>query len=386
MPCFIDKPDGEVGIGGLDVYGWVAAHVMEPDVRVTANGRRVRHVLHDRPDVRRILPGFGFVSGVFAPLTVFDLDMCDEVEIELSCEGDVVSKHCLLKPEVMQARASEETLRLAARDKCRSILVCPRCRSTAIRDRLDALRIACPDCGEVVSQGHRAFNMISDALKISSRVTETDNVSSNPYPNEVLELIGRVTAGGGWVLDCGAGRRPRRTPHVVNVEIVDYGSTDVLAVGEALPFADASFDAAISLAVLEHVRDPFACARELLRVVRPGGKILAAVPFLQPVHGFPNHFYNMTQQGLENLFADGGEILECVVPPYGHPIFAVQWLLREYLAGLPEGAHEEFASMTIGEAAMIDPRAYLGRRPATQLSAKARSIVSCLNTVRVRRL
>ena len=40
------------------------------------------------------------------------------------------------------------------------------------------------------------------------------------------------------------------------------------------------------------------------RVVRPGGRIYVAVAFLQPYHGYPHHYYNMTLQGLEQLFAE----------------------------------------------------------------------------------
>jgi hypothetical protein len=38
--------------------------------------------------------------------------------------------------------------------------------------------------------------------------------------------------------------------------------------------------------------------------VRPGGRIFAAVPFLQPYHAYPDHYYNMTAGGLRNLFSD----------------------------------------------------------------------------------
>ncbi len=45
---------------------------------------------------------------------------------------------------------------------------------------------------------------------------------------------------------------------------------------EAIPFADATFDAATLVQVLEYLGDPVLALRELARVVRPGGCVLAA--------------------------------------------------------------------------------------------------------------
>ena len=51
--------------------------------------------------------------------------------------------------------------------------------------------------------------------------------------------------------------------------------------GRALTFADASFDAAYSVSVLEHIPDrgDTAAIGELIRVVRPGGVVVVTVPF-----------------------------------------------------------------------------------------------------------
>lgn len=52
-----------------------------------------------------------------------------------------------------------------------------------------------------------------------------------------------------------------------------------------LPFADASFDLVVALDVLEHLDDDAAAARELLRVLRPGGAAVIFVPALQLLWG-----------------------------------------------------------------------------------------------------
>jgi len=51
--------------------------------------------------------------------------------------------------------------------------------------------------------------------------------------------------------------------------------------GQALPFADASFDLVFSHAVIEHVADAARYLRELARVLRPGGRMyLSTAPYL----------------------------------------------------------------------------------------------------------
>jgi SAM-dependent methyltransferase len=52
------------------------------------------------------------------------------------------------------------------------------------------------------------------------------------------------------------------------------GPRTVQASGTALPFAEGAFDVAYSSNVLEHVRDPWDMADEMVRVVRPGGLVV----------------------------------------------------------------------------------------------------------------
>lgn len=52
------------------------------------------------------------------------------------------------------------------------------------------------------------------------------------------------------------------------------GPRTVLGRGEALPFAEGSVDVAYSSNVLEHLRDPWATADEMVRVTRAGGTVV----------------------------------------------------------------------------------------------------------------
>lgn len=49
---------------------------------------------------------------------------------------------------------------------------------------------------------------------------------------------------------------------------------------EPLPFAAASFDAVVLLATLEHMPHKLGVARERLRILRPGGRVIVTVPGL----------------------------------------------------------------------------------------------------------
>jgi SAM-dependent methyltransferase len=50
------------------------------------------------------------------------------------------------------------------------------------------------------------------------------------------------------------------------------------ASGEVLPFMDGAFDAILSHEVLEHIQDDRAAVCEMVRVARPGGRIIIFVP------------------------------------------------------------------------------------------------------------
>ncbi len=100
---------------------------------------------------------------------------------------------------------------------------------------------------------------------------------------------------------CGIGTYVRRfrqfSEQVYGIDVtfdrVRRGAEDLpnlmLAVGEALPFPDASFDVVVLNEVIEHVADDRATMGEIARILRPGG---------HAVFYAPNRFYPFETHGI----------------------------------------------------------------------------------------
>ncbi len=224
------------------------------------------------------------------------------------------------------------------------------------------------------------WDYLTAKLREETRIADTHLVSSNGYDSNALAMIQT----GGIILDCGAGSRGVYYSNVVNFEIVDYQSTDVLGVGEQLPFLDGTFDGVISSAVLEHVRDPFRCAREISRVLKPGGELYCCVPFLQPYHGYPHHYFNATAQGIRRLFEDELEITDQRVLDSMRPIAALEWILSSWKQGLTPRTSEEFSRMTVAD--LLSGQAALLKMPfCTEMTTQKTFELACATVIKARK-
>jgi SAM-dependent methyltransferase len=224
------------------------------------------------------------------------------------------------------------------------------------------------------TESMKNFNFLSKELRNKFNIIDTNNVSSNDYDPIALSIIEEHS--NGLILDCGSGKRSTYYTNVVNFEIVPYDTTDVLGVGEELPFRENVFDAVFSLAVLEHVKDPFKCASEISRVMKPGATLYCAAPFLAPLHGYPHHYYNMSMQGLKNLFDDFLHIEKHEVPASGLPIWTLTWFLNSWLSGLDGDAKNEFLRMTVADL-IGNPIDYFEQKFVKELSVEKNIELAC---------
>lgn len=148
---------------------------------------------------------------------------------------------------------------------------------------------------------------------------------SNPICPEAWQVIEEAE---GWVLNLSAGGTHQWHPRVVEAEVGIFRNTDVLADVHQLPFVDQAFDAVLALNAFEHYRDPPQAAREIARVLKPGGRVFIRTAFLQPLHEPPWHFYNATRFGVLGWFQDF-DTEQIEVSENFNPVHTVAWLAAE---------------------------------------------------------
>ncbi len=132
----------------------------------------------------------------------------------------------------------------------------------------------------------------------------------------------------GAIVSIGGG--PMRVhPRLINLNIACERGVDLVATAYRLPFADATIAGVHCEAVLEHLERPDDAVSEMWRVLRPGGVVFAATPFLQPYHAYPDHFQNFTLTGHTRLFERRGFTVVSAGPCVG-PTFVLVDLLANY--------------------------------------------------------
>lgn len=154
----------------------------------------------------------------------------------------------------------------------------------------------------------------------------------------------------GYFLDIGCGLREVIYENCLYLDVYPSLTTDVVVAPDCFyPLASNSFEGISCCSVLEHVTKPWIVVDEIHRLLKPGGRCYIDWPFLQPVHGYPSHFYNATREGLKNLFVDRFQIERLWTHDYETPDFSLSWMLGRFAASLDSEARDHFRQIKMGE-------------------------------------
>jgi len=83
-----------------------------------------------------------------------------------------------------------------------------------------------------------------------------------------------------------------------------------------LPLPDGTFDTILLTDVLEHISNPRLLWNEMSRVLKPGGKIVCAVPFYYWLHEQPHDYFRYTEYALK-MFCENNALAVLSLEPYG---------------------------------------------------------------------
>jgi SAM-dependent methyltransferase len=172
---------------------------------------------------------------------------------------------------------------------------------------------------------------------------------SNAISWEALKIISESN---GLCLNLSAGGSDVKPENVVELEYSVFRNTDVVGDSHNLPFRDEVFDACICMNAFEHYRDPKLAASEILRVLKPGGRLFLHTAGIQPLHEAPHHYYNVTKFGLAEWLADF-DVKHLRVSDNFRPEYALSWLISEIERGISHHqgpvASKVFRNMQMGD-------------------------------------
>jgi SAM-dependent methyltransferase len=236
---------------------------------------------------------------------------------------------------------------------------------------------ACLDVTLSPSQTGFPMSLGEGTFDLADYESESANAEFGPFAHDVMAYPDRL------YLDLGCGLRERLHANCLYLEVYPSLAADIIVSPNCTyPIKDNSFDGIGCFAVLEHTRQPWLVVREMRRMLKPGGKVWIDWPFLQPVHGYPSHFFNATREGLRTIFEDTGfKIDDIGAWDHQGPDFTLTWLLGFLLHNLPEPTRTTIQNMTVGDLLAHPPMDEFWRGVLAQIDDKTRSALACGNSL-----
>ena len=116
----------------------------------------------------------------------------------------------------------------------------------------------------------------------------------------------------------------------------ELSPTIVADLNKELPIADEVYDNVICFNTLEHIYEDRRSTRELLRVLRPGGRFVVTIPFLFPRHGRYGDYHRHTAENWERELCELGlDTKDFIVQPLSFsPLSSALAILPWFRGGL----------------------------------------------------
>ncbi len=203
------------------------------------------------------------------------------------------------------------------------ILFCPHCHGEL---ELNTEGLFCSRCSYVVplsEDGIPLFTMPPKELRPSEKQVRAPDIGT-PWRKAnwrfLSEQLERLPAEA-LILDVGAGRGDFAAAFqgrkVIYLEVYPYPEVDIVCdLTQVNPFRPAMIDAIVLFNVLEHIYDTHSFLAALSTLLKPGGKLLIAIPFMIKIHQEPLDFVRYTHYALERMATDHGFKLDYLAGYY----------------------------------------------------------------------
>lgn len=189
-------------------------------------------------------------------------------------------------------------------------------------------------------------------------------IVANPQVENTLRRL----QPGARICDVGAGGR-RLAPGVITVDAFWGKDTDIVSDAAGLGVRGEAMDCVFCTGTFEHLPDPWAAAREIARITKPGGLVHIEAPFMQGYHADPHDYWRFTRDGLRRLFPSFEEV-DCGV--HMGPASGLGWVFVAFCQGLAGGERARKFLFRLGRL-LAFPWKYLDllatRRPYSYLAA-----------------
>lgn len=165
--------------------------------------------------------------------------------------------------------------------------------------------IICKNCDTTYTNFNNTPILTLDSHSKSKDIDYRGKLHSYSSAELGIPFINELIDSDLYTLQIGSGDDRCDSQNIVKTDAFVYSdSIDYIIDAHCLPFPDDTFDRVYSLAVFEHLHSPWLAAKEIHRVLKPGGKCYTLTAFMQHMHGYPDHYFNMTVSGLEHIFKD----------------------------------------------------------------------------------